>query len=119
MWAVSDRRSPAVVSVNSTLSRAAGRLSVLNSRLAERQMAVDVSADRQLTITNLPIAMAIATLELNSDKTGLPSYVFVPCFDLQPRSILRLQDLILYWDVSEEGQAWPLTLSCRLLRVAC
>ena len=116
--AVSDRRSPAVVSVNTTLSRAAGRLSVLNSRLAERQLAIDISAYRQLTITNLPVAMAIAT-ELNPDRTGLPSYVFVPCFNLQPRSTLRLEDLIIYWDVAEERQVWPNVLSCHLLRVAC
>ena len=116
--AVSDRRSPAVVSVNTTLSRAAGRLSVLNSRLAKRQLAIDISASSHLTITDLPVAMAINT-EFNPDKTGLPSKVFVPCFNLQPRSTLRLEDLVIYWDIAEEGQARPLVLLCHLLRVVC
>ena len=100
-----DRLAPAVVSVNTTLSQMPGQIGLLNARWAARQLAVDISGGVELEIVNLSIAMALGPASnISKPAATSTSYRFLPCFQLQPRSVLRLRDLSLYWDPAQSSQ---------------
>ena len=117
-----------VVTSNTTMTRAPLEVALLNSRLTQQQQAVYVSSGVTFTVEGLNIASALLEQSTGGDESSPTTlYVFLPCFILQPESMLVLKDLSLYWNPSDQYQVGQEELSstsafmhcCPVIGCAC